>query len=55
MNSIVTTIDTKKCLTKRSDEIIIRPVTDAYIDGLKGSLPTCGKALKVLRAGKREE
>jgi hypothetical protein len=40
---------------RQGDEIIIRPVTDAYIDGLKGSLPTRGKALQALRADKREE
>jgi hypothetical protein len=55
MKPMVTTKDAKKSLIERGDEIIIRPVTDAYIDGLKGTLPTRGKTLQALRAEKREE
>ena len=46
---------TKVCFLEQGNEIIIRPVTDEYIDGLKGLLKTNGKALHALLEEKKRE
>jgi AbrB family looped-hinge helix DNA binding protein len=46
---------TKICFIDRPDEIVLRPVTDEYIDRVKGLLGTKGAALKELRQEKSRE
>ena len=46
---------TRVCFIEQGEDIIIRPVTDDYIDGLRGSLKTNGKALKALLEEKKQE
>jgi len=46
---------TRICFLEHGQDIIIRPVTDVYIDALKGSLKTNGKALKALLEEKKKE
>ncbi len=46
---------TRVCFIEQGKDLVLRPVTDEYIDGLKGFLPTKGKALKsLLKERKRE-
>lgn len=46
---------TRVCFLEQGSDIVLRPVTDDYIDGLKGSLGTGGKAMKALLEEKRRE
>lgn len=46
---------TRVCFLEQGNDIIIRPVTDAYVDSLKGSLKTEGKALAALLEEKKKE
>ncbi len=46
---------TKVCFLEQGNDIIIRPVTDEYIDSLKGLLKTKGKALQALLEEKKRE
>ena len=46
---------TKVCFLQQGKDLVLRPVTDDYIDGIKGSLGTEGKALKALTAEKKKE
>ncbi|MCX6354419.1 MAG: AbrB/MazE/SpoVT family DNA-binding domain-containing protein [Candidatus Aureabacteria bacterium] len=46
---------TKVCFLENGNDIILRPVTDDYIEELKGSLKTGGRALKALLDEKRRE
>lgn len=46
---------TRICFLEQDDDIILRPVTDDYINRLRGSLNTKGKALKTLREEKKKE
>ena len=39
---------TRVCFLEQGTDIVLRPVTDDYIEGLKGSLGTGGKAMKAL-------
>lgn len=46
---------TRVCFVERGEEIVLMPVTDDYIDGVRGSLRTGGKALRCLLAEKKRE
>lgn len=46
---------TKVCFIDRPDEIVLKPVTDEYIDRVKGQLGTKGAALKELQREKVRE
>ncbi len=46
---------TRICFLEEGEDIILRPVTDEYIDALKGMLKTAGKAIKALSAEKKKE
>ncbi|MCX5726848.1 MAG: AbrB/MazE/SpoVT family DNA-binding domain-containing protein [Candidatus Saganbacteria bacterium] len=46
---------TRICFIETGKDIVIRPITDDYIEGLKGSLRTAGKALKTLLEEKKKE
>lgn len=46
---------TRVCFLEQGNDIIIRPVTDAYVDSLRGSLRTAGKALAALLEEKKKE
>ena len=46
---------TRVCFIESGQDIILRPVTDEYIDSLRGSLPTKGGALRNLLDEKRRE
>jgi len=46
---------TRVCFIENGRDIIIRPITDEYIEGLKGSLRTAGKAVKTLLEEKKKE
>ena len=46
---------TRVCFIESGQDIILRPVTDEYIDSLRGSLPTKGGALRILLEEKRRE
>lgn len=46
---------TRVCFLEKETEIVLKALTDEYIDGLRGSLRTGGKALKALAAEKRRE
>jgi len=46
---------TRVCFIEKGDEIVLKPVTDEYIDRIKGSLGTKGLALKGLREEKEKE
>ena len=39
---------TKLYVEERKDEIVLKPITDAYFDNLAGILPTKGKLTKAL-------
>jgi len=40
---------------EKKDEIVLQALTDEYIDSVKGSLKTNGKALKTLAEDKKKE
>lgn len=46
---------TKVCFLQQGKDLVLRPVTDEYIDGIRGSLGTRGKALDLLAAEKKKE
>ncbi len=46
---------TKVCFLEVGDDIVLRPITNDYIEGLRGSLKTGGKLLHLLREEKRRE
>ncbi len=46
---------TRVCFMERGDEIVLKPVTDEYIDHLRGSLGTRGSILKALLTEKERE
>ena len=46
---------TRVCFIEHGEEIIMRPVTDEYIDALRGSVQIQGKALKNLLTEKQRE
>lgn len=46
---------TRVCFIERGEEIVLKPVTDEYIDNLRGSLGSSGQALKALLAEKERE
>lgn len=46
---------TRVCFLEQGTDIVLRPVTDAYIDEIKGSLGTKGKALRTLLEEKKRE
>ncbi|MBI4063505.1 MAG: AbrB/MazE/SpoVT family DNA-binding domain-containing protein [Elusimicrobia bacterium] len=46
---------TRVCFVEKGDEIVLMPVTDEYIDKMKGSLHTKGAVLKELREEKKRE
>lgn len=46
---------THVCFIEAGKDIIMRPVTDEYILGLKGSLKTNGRVLKALLDEKKRE
>ncbi|MEK7218756.1 MAG: AbrB/MazE/SpoVT family DNA-binding domain-containing protein [Patescibacteria group bacterium] len=46
---------TQVCFIERADEIVLRPVTDEYIDSLRGSLKTGGKILRSLVEDRKRE
>lgn len=46
---------TKVCFIEQNNELVLKPVTDDYINSIKGTLKTSGKALKMLAAEKGRE
>lgn len=46
---------TQVCFIERGEEIVLRPVTDEYIDNLRGSLKTGGKILQSLVEDRKRE
>jgi len=46
---------TRVCFIESGNEIIMRPVTDEFIEATMGSLKTGGRALKYLLAERRRE
>lgn len=46
---------TKVCFLQSGRDLVLRPVTDEYIDAIRGSLGTQGKALNALAADKKKE
>lgn len=46
---------TRVCFIEKEGEIILKPVTDEYIDKLRGSLGTKGTALRTLHEEKDKE
>ena len=46
---------TRVCFIEKGDEIVLKPVTDEYIDRVRGSLGTKGAALKMLLQEKERE
>ena len=46
---------TRVCFVEQGADIVLKAVTDAYIDGIKGSLGTGGKALRALMEEKKRE
>lgn len=46
---------TKVCFIEQDKELVLKPVTDEYINSLKGTLKTSGKALKMLEEEKGRE
>lgn len=46
---------TRVCFLERGHDIVLRPITDEYIEGMRGSLATEGKALKALMEEKKKE
>lgn len=46
---------TKVCFIEQGNGLMLKPVTDDYIDSIKGTLKTSGKALKMLEMEKGRE
>ncbi len=46
---------TRVCFLEQGNDIIIRPMTNEYIDRLKGMLKTDGKVLRALLEEKKRE
>ncbi|MBI4249429.1 MAG: AbrB/MazE/SpoVT family DNA-binding domain-containing protein [Elusimicrobia bacterium] len=46
---------TRVCFIEQGEDIVLRPVTDEYIDEVRGSIGTGGKALKALLDDKKKE
>ena len=46
---------TRVCFIEKYGDIVLKPVTDDYIDNLKGSLGTKGAALKSLLEDRERE
>ena len=46
---------TKVCFIEQNNELVLKPVTDDYINSVKGTLKTSGKALKMLGDEKGRE
>ena len=46
---------TKVCFIEQDNELVLKPVTDDYINSVKGTLKTSGKALKMLKDEKGRE
>lgn len=46
---------TRICFVEQGENIILKPITDEYVDRLKGTLKTNGKALKALLEDKKRE
>lgn len=46
---------TRVCFIEKEGEIVLTPVTDEYIDKLRGSLGTKGAALRTLHEEKDKE
>lgn len=46
---------TRLCFIEQGKDLIVRAVTDEYIQGLKGSLKTKGKATKALLLERRRD
>ena len=46
---------TRVCFLEQGQDIVMRAVTDEYIDEVRGSVRTSGKALKALLMDKRKE
>lgn len=46
---------TQVCFIEQGTDIVLRPVTDAYIDEIRGSIGTHGKVLKALLVEKKKE
>ena len=46
---------TRVCFVEKNGEIVLRPITDSYIDSVRGLLKTKGTVLKALLAEKERE
>ncbi len=46
---------TRVCFIEQGQDILLRPVTDEYIDEVRGSVATGGKALRALIDEKKKE
>lgn len=46
---------TRVCFIEQGMDIVLRPITDDYIDHLKGSLGTRGRTIKALLEEKKRE
>jgi bifunctional DNA-binding transcriptional regulator/antitoxin component of YhaV-PrlF toxin-antitoxin module len=46
---------TRVCFVENGQDLILRPVTDGYIESIKGSLGSKGKAMKIPLQEKRRE
>jgi AbrB family looped-hinge helix DNA binding protein len=46
---------TRICFIEQGENLILRPITEEYVDRLKGTLPTRGKAIKALLEDKKKE
>ena len=46
---------TRVCFLEQGSDIVLRPITDDYIDRLKGLLKTKGKTLQALLDEKKRE
>lgn len=46
---------TKVCFIQQNKELILRPITNDYLESIKGVLKTSGKALKMLEKEKHKE
>lgn len=46
---------TRICFIEQGENIIIKPITDAYVERLKGVLSTRGRAIKALLEEKKKE
>lgn len=46
---------TRVCFIEQNNELVLKPVTDGYIDSMQGMLKTSGKALRMLGEEKGRE